>query len=125
MIEPVCKSDSGTAAIEFALVLPVLLLFTLGLIDVGRLLWTQTTLDRAVQAAARCAAVNSATCGTTAHVQSYAVTQAYGLSINSSAFTVTSGTGNICVNATMVYHLIIPWVDDTLNLSANACYPVS
>lgn len=125
MTEPVRKSDRGTAAIEFALVLPVLLLFTLGLIDVGRLLWTQTTLDRAVLAAARCAAINATTCGTTAHIQSYAVTQAYGLSITSSAFTVTSGTGHICVSASRTYHLIIPWAGDTLNLSANACYPTS
>jgi len=43
----------GTVAIEYALILPVMLLFTLGIMDTGRLLWTYITLTRAVEAAAR------------------------------------------------------------------------
>lgn len=119
------KGDGGTAAVEFALVFPVVLVFTLGIIDVGRLLWTQTTLDRAVLAAARCAAVNATTCGTAANIQSYAVTQAYGLKITSSVFTVTQATTNVCVSAALTFRLIIPWVGETVNLAANACYPIS
>ncbi len=45
-------------AVEYGIILPVLLMLMLGIIDTGRLIWTQTTLDRAVEAAARCGAVN-------------------------------------------------------------------
>ncbi len=44
--------------------LPVLLLFLLGIIDTGRLLWTYATLYRASEAAARCAAIHAANCTT-------------------------------------------------------------
>ncbi|MFZ2466851.1 TadE/TadG family type IV pilus assembly protein [Parvibaculum sedimenti] len=125
MKRPVCLGTSGAAAIEFALVVPLVLLFTIGIVDVGRLLWTQTTLDRAVQAAARCAAVNTTTCGSATSIKNYAVTQAYGMNIDSSAFTVSTGTSDICVYASLTFQLIIPWVGDTVNLAAKSCYPTS
>ena len=58
--------SSGSVAVEYGLLLPALLLLVLGVMDVGRLLWTQATLDRAVEAAARCAAVNTISCASTA-----------------------------------------------------------
>ena len=51
----------GSVAIEYGLILPVLLLFTFGLIDAGRLLWTNITLTRATEVAARCGAVGAIT----------------------------------------------------------------
>ena len=75
------REDRGAAAIEYAFVLPALLMFAFGIIDVGRLVWTQVTLDRAVQAAARCASVNSTTCGTDSAIQTYASGQAWGMSV--------------------------------------------
>ncbi len=50
----------GSTAIEYAIVLPVLLMFVLGIIDAGRLLWTYVTIYRATEAAARCAAIKAA-----------------------------------------------------------------
>ena len=38
------------------LILPALLMFTLGIIEYGRYLWAYTTLMRATEAAARCGA---------------------------------------------------------------------
>jgi Flp pilus assembly protein TadG len=49
--------DRGAAAVEFALVLPVLLLIIFGIIDFGRMLYTQITLTQAAQASARAAAI--------------------------------------------------------------------
>jgi TadE-like protein len=88
---------SGTVAIEYALILPVLLLFTLGIMDTGRLLWTYITLTRATEAAARCGAVNTAVscpapngaCCTP--IPSYAATAAWGLNdVTAGMFTVTT-----------------------------------
>ena len=114
----------GAVALEFALVLPALLLVLLGAMDVGRLLWTQTTLDRAVEAAARCASINTSVCGTNSAVQTYAAGQAFGLVIAAAAFTVTTPSCGVMVTATMPFVLIIPWIaTSNITLGANACYP--
>jgi hypothetical protein len=47
----------GAVAIEYAFVLPALLLFLLGILECGRLFWSYTTLYRATEAAARCGAI--------------------------------------------------------------------
>ena len=48
--------ECGAAAVEFALVLPVLLLLVFGMIDFGRLLFTRNNLQSAVREGARIAA---------------------------------------------------------------------
>ncbi|HEX7745450.1 MAG TPA: TadE family protein [Micromonosporaceae bacterium] len=48
--------DGGAAAVEMALVLPLLLLFIFGIIDFGRMLNTQISLTTAAQEGARVAA---------------------------------------------------------------------
>lgn len=114
----------GTVAVEYALILPALLLFTFGLMDAGRLLWTQTTLDRAVQAAARCGAVDTVDCGTTAEINAYAVTQAFGLTITSSAFTTTTPACGVQVTVSFPFTFVIPWIaTNNVTLTATACYP--
>jgi Flp pilus assembly protein TadG len=55
----------GTTAIETAIVLPAFLLLLFAVIEAGLLFWTQTTLQSAVEAAARCAVVNTTQCGST------------------------------------------------------------
>jgi len=47
----------GVEAIEFAVVLPVMVLFLLGCIEFGRLYWVQSELQFAAEAAARCVTV--------------------------------------------------------------------
>ena len=80
-------SQRGSFAIEYGLVLPVLLLFVLGIMDAGRLIWTYSSLSRAAEAAARCAAVDSINCATSTQIKAYAVDQAFGLDVTSAAFT--------------------------------------
>ena len=48
---------AASSAAEFALVLPLLLLFLLGIIDVGRLMWTWNHAEKATQMGVRYAAV--------------------------------------------------------------------
>lgn len=47
------RNRSGAAAAEFALVLPVALLFFFGIFDVGRYVWTINELEKAVQMGTR------------------------------------------------------------------------
>jgi Flp pilus assembly protein TadG len=48
-----CRDEGGGPAAEFALVVPILLLFLLGIIDVGRLMWTWNQAEKATQMGVR------------------------------------------------------------------------
>jgi len=52
------SADRGAAAVEFALLLPLLLLIVLGIIDFGRLLNAQITLTQAAREGARLVALD-------------------------------------------------------------------
>ena len=56
--------ERGQALVEFALVLPVLLLLIFGIVDAGRLIYTYNTVSNAARNAARVAIVNQSTAGT-------------------------------------------------------------
>ncbi len=121
-------NQRGAAAIEFAIILPALLLLVLGIMDTGRLLWTYTTLNSASETAARCYAIQASGCTTPAAVQNYAVTQAWGLTISASAFSVTTQTCGARVSGTYVFTFVIPWLSvvgnsNSITLTAVACYP--
>jgi Flp pilus assembly protein TadG len=128
-------NTSGAAALEFAVVLPVLLLLTFGFIDIARLTWTYTTLQRAATAAARWGAVNtsyalnctSAPCPSapsTADIQQKAVAEAWSINVQTSAFTVSTQTCGLRVSVNVTYSFLIPWIGPDTQLTPNACYPI-
>lgn len=124
------RSRSGAAAIEYGLTLPAVLLFIIGIIDVGRLLWTYTTLNRAVEAAARCAAINAVDCATTAQIQNRGVEEAWGLIISASSFTVTTASCGVKVAVSYDFAFAIPALVGTsalgtITLGPTACYPIN
>jgi Flp pilus assembly protein TadG len=120
----------GAVAVEYALILPALLLFLLGIMDVGRLLWVYTTLSRAAEAAARCAAINTIECGTAAQIQNFAKAEAWGLTIDSAAFTVSTPACGVQVQGIYEFKSVIPGLNavaplGTITLKATACYPLT
>ena len=128
---PLISRRRGAVAIEYAIVLPVLLLFLLGIMDVGRLLWTYSTLHRATDSAARCAAIQAASCATVGKTQNFAVAEAWGLLIGVSAFTVSNQACGVQVVANYTFGFVIPWLSvvspfgasNSIPLTATACYP--
>jgi Flp pilus assembly protein TadG len=54
----VLRCDNGASAAEFAMVLPLLLIFLLGIIDVGRLMWELNRAEKATQMGVRYAVVS-------------------------------------------------------------------
>ena len=58
-------SEGGQALIELAVVLPVFLLIVFGLIDVGRLVYTNSTISQAAREGARLAAAEARWIGST------------------------------------------------------------
>lgn len=53
------RRERGAAAVEFAIVLPILLLFLAGIIDFGRAMYTQAIVTNAAREGARAAVVNA------------------------------------------------------------------
>jgi Flp pilus assembly protein TadG len=97
--------DEGASAVEFALVLPLLLLLICGIVDFGRLLNVQLTLSAAAREGARWAALGQS--GVAARV----ATAAPGLSPAVSATSCPSGAAigqNATVTATLTYTFITP-----------------
>ena len=127
------RARRGSAALEYGIVLPVFLMFIFGAFDCGRLIWTYATLSRAVDAAARCRAVNTATCGTGSAAESYAVTQAWGLGLSAAdahtIFTASTAACGMKVVGTLSFNYSIPWfygwapTGNAKTLTATACYP--
>jgi Flp pilus assembly protein TadG len=119
------RNRHGGAAVEMALVFPILSLMILGPIEAGWMLWTASTLDYAVEEAARCAAVDATNCGTTSNVQAVAVYRAMGLGMSAGDFTVTSPACGKQVTATYVFHFLMPFSTNfNVSIPATSCYPI-
>lgn len=125
-------ATAGSMALEYGLLIPALLLMVLGTMDVGRLVWTYTTLHRAVEASARCAAINPVACGTPAQTAARAVAEAWGLPVTPATFSALTQSCGAQVTATYGFSLLIPWLGaseseqppSTLTLTVSACYPL-
>ena len=57
IVGKLCRDRSGAGAAEFALVLPLFLMFLLGIIDAGRYMWEHNRAEKATQMGTRYAVV--------------------------------------------------------------------
>lgn len=87
----VAFGDRGATAVEFALLLPLLMLLLFGIIDFGRALNAQITITQAAREGARVAALTGAT---TSSVQTRTTQAAIGL--NLSAANVPASGMDVC-----------------------------
>lgn len=117
--------DSGATIIELAFGLTAFLMMTFGIIDIARVLWTLGSLHYAAESAARCASVNTTTCGSASAIQTYALGKYYGEHLGATNPFVYSATGcGNTVTASYTYSLVIPLAGTySLPLSATACFP--
>ena len=108
--------ERGAAAVEFALLLPVLLFLVFGIIDFGRALNAQITLTQAAREGARLDALGSYT---TSQICARVVTAATGLNLTCTNVTVTAtcpaptsstpaGTGDGVVQVRYPFTFITP-----------------
>ena len=98
--------DRGATAVEFALVLPVLLMILMGIVDFGRALNAQVTLTQAVREGARLAALKqpnvvSRTQGAATGLSGVAVTV-------TSCPTPPSASSNASVLASVTFNFVTP-----------------
>ena len=125
-----CWSDErGTEAVEFALVSPIFILLTIGIIYLCMALWAVGSLHYAVEDGARCASVRNTVCKDQATTISYTQSRYFGPS-NSPNFSYTAPNPNpppvscgysVTGNANYVINLGLTQV--TVPISATACFP--
>jgi Flp pilus assembly protein TadG len=113
-----------------AIVLPVLSLMIVGAFYAGWVIYTTNMLFHAVEQAARCASVNTATCGganlaaQVANVQAYAVTQAWGVPVAAANFTVTQQPCGWQVQANYPFLFVMPFQTNfNVTIAPQACFP--
>lgn len=113
---------NGSAAVEAAFVLPVLLLLLLGVLELGRLAWVQSSLTFAVQETARCASVRPDICGTPGAAADYAAGKVRVARIDRTAFSLTDEACGKQVRAQVEHQLILyPIFPQTPTLTAEFC----
>jgi Flp pilus assembly protein TadG len=118
------RDRRGGAAVETALVLPLLLSMVMGAVEVSRLGWTQAALNYAVQEAGRCAEVTPTACGSSADVATV-IKAKMGLPQATNTLTVTRGATATCsvqVEATYDYAFIAAKIFSSApKLTARVC----
>lgn len=122
-LRSLAQDRSGGPTTEFAVVLPTMLLFIFGIIEVGHLMWTQTALVMAVEDASRCASVNSTICGNNGAIQTYAASRTWGMTIPASTFTVSQPACGYQVSASYPFTPIVAYIPFSITLTASSCFP--
>jgi len=105
-----------------AVIATPLLLLVFGIIEFGRALWLANALNYSVEEAARCAAVNTAICGTSSAVKSFAAGSS-GAGFTNATFTLATAACGQLVTATYPMQLDILLGTYSITLSATACFP--
>lgn len=120
------RNRHGGVALEFAFIAPILFMFVLGTIDLGRYLWTFNTVQRAADESVRVGAVQDLS---NTQVQTLAKDLLVGMV--ESGFTVQvnpSGTPSdtLRVRITNNYETIYPmaFIQPTLAISVTSDFPI-
>ena len=114
------RDCEGAIAAEFAILLLPLLLLLLGTVDIGFALLTETRISFAVEAAAKCGAVNTGICGSSTEIATYGASVAGVPGLDPSGFGVTTAACGVSVTATFPYAgMVLP----AITLGGAACYP--
>lgn len=129
------RGERGAEAVEFALILPVLIALTVGVMEMLLLLFATASLHFAVDNAARCASIDAVACPDTTKIKAFALSHYYGPNINTLAapalFTATTGrcgdaqtgpTGTV-VTGSGAWRITGVFLKLSVPLSATACYP--
>jgi len=118
------SNEGGASAVEFVLVLPLLLLLTIGTIYLTFMLQAASSLHFAVEDAARCAAVKTTVCSDTATTITYATGRYSGPGLTSLTFTPLAAQAcGYQVSGAGTFSLRTGLMTLSVPLNATACFP--
>lgn len=104
-------NQDGSAALEFAIIAPVLIMLTVGLIDIGRFMWYQNTVEHVAREGSRYAAVHSADSAYPvgeAGIEAFVQDRAVGIADQDLAIAVHTGADrSITILVTYQFNLLI------------------
>ena len=122
VLSEVARDCGGAVALEFAFILIPLLLLLLGVFDLGVAMLTETRINFAVEAAAKCGAIGAMTCASPNETAVYGASVARVPGLDASGFVVTEAVCGVSVTAAYAYiGMILP----AMTLKAGACYPAA
>jgi Flp pilus assembly protein TadG len=114
------RDCNGVVAIEFLIMLGPLLLLLLGTFDIGLMTLSETRINFAVEAAAKCGAIGAAMCISPSQTAAYGSSIAGLPGLDASGFLVTAAPCGMYVTATYAYAgVVLP----AITMRAGACYP--
>lgn len=125
------RKDHGSAAVEFALVLPVLVVLVFGIYHLCFAMYAAASVRWTVEQTARCGAISQAntglSCGTRALAATYARSVYSGPRLSSISFTPSDDTTNKCrkVHGQGTYPIHTGVLNVNVPISADACYPAN
>ena len=117
------RDCSGAAAAEFALVVPILIIVTLGTINGSFMLYAYARLQFAAADAARCRAVKTGVCSNDATTAAYAMSRLAGPLVSPSFTRTTALCGNT-VTGTATFKVSTGLTTTPVTMQARACYPM-
>ena len=107
---------------EFAIIAPLFILLTVGLIYVCFGLYVVGSLQYAVEEGARCASVKATVCPDSSSTVSYAKSHYHGTSTTPTFTYAASGCGHT-VSASLNYVVDFGLTQMTVPITASACFP--
>lgn len=122
-LKAILRDERAASAAEFVLVLPLLILLTIGTINLGLMMYVYSTLNFAVEDAARCASVKTTVCTDAGTLQAYAEARYRGPADGLTFALTTEACGSRVVGS-VDYDFTTGLTSTTIPLSASACYPV-
>jgi len=117
------RNSAGAEAVEFALAASIFIPLLVGVIEFTRAVWTQNSLQYAVEETARCRAINSAVCPDDMSAGRFGVSQMIGIQIDASAFVLTHPACGIQASASVPFSFVSMIPSFTVN--ATTCRPSS
>ena len=117
------SGDAGSSAVEFALVIPLVIALLFGTISIGSLMYANSMLHFATQDAARCGAVKANICTDNTATRTYAQNLYKGPTA-APTFVATTTASCSSVTATATFTVITGVRVFPITLNASACYPL-
>jgi len=115
------RSNCGATAVEFALIAPALVTVVVGTFYLCMAIYLVASMHFAVEDGARCASVNSTTCGSASAVVTYTQSRYFGP--NTPTFTYAAAACGNSVSASLTYVANLGVTSVSVPIKATACYP--